>query len=139
MYAIIADGGRQYRVTTGQVLEVDYREAAKGSTIAFENVLCVASDHGVEVGSPAVDGASVAAEVLGVSRGPKLVVQKLRRRKNSRRRTGHRQLFTKVRIGAISGPSMAPPADPEPAPAEEAPPEPAETEAAATDDASSDE
>ena len=101
MYAIIADGGRQYKVEEGQELDLDYRDVAKGEELKFERVLAVSRDEGLELGRPAVEGASVSAEVLGVAFGKKLTVQKLRRRKNSRRRTGHRQLYTKVRINKI--------------------------------------
>lgn len=102
MYAIIADSGRQFKVEEGQELEVDYRDVAKGSEITFDRVLAIADDGGFHLGQPALDGATVTAEVLGPSQGPKLVVQKFRRRKNSRRKTGHRQIYTKVRIGKIS-------------------------------------
>lgn len=102
MYAIILDGGRQYRVEEGQQLDVDYREAAKGSELQFERVLAVANDEGLKLGKPMVDGAAVSAEVLGVRLGDKISVQKLRRRKNSRRRTGHRQMYTTVRINKIT-------------------------------------
>ncbi len=102
MYAIILDGGRQYKVEEGQQLEVDYREAAKGAELQFERVLAVSGDEGLRLGKPTVDGASVSAEVLGVRLGEKISVQKLRRRKNSRRRTGHRQMYTTVRINKIT-------------------------------------
>jgi len=101
MYAIIADGGRQYRVEEGQELDVDYRDASKGDELRFERVLAVSDDTGLKLGSPAVTGASVHAEVLGVQLGEKLTIQKLRRRKNSRRKTGHRQMHTRVRIKKI--------------------------------------
>jgi len=101
MYAIIADGGRQYRVEEGQELRLDYRGAPKGTQIQLDRVLAVATDAGLQVGTPTVAGASVTAEVLGVELGEKLVVQKLRRRKNSRRKTGHRQMHTRVRIDSI--------------------------------------
>lgn len=102
MYAIIADGGRQYRVEEGQELEVDYRDTSGEKEITFGRVLAISDDAGFHLGKPALDGATVSAEVLGPSQGPKLVIQKFRRRKNSRRKTGHRQLYTKVRIGKIS-------------------------------------
>ena len=101
MYAIIEDGGRQFRVEEGQVLEIDYRDPSSGDQITFQRVLAGRDDNGVKIGAPAVEGASVTAEVLGTSQGPKLVVQKLRRRKNSRRKTGHRQLYTQVKISKI--------------------------------------
>ncbi len=101
MYAIIADGGRQYRVVEGQELDIDYRDVAKGAQIEFGRVLAVSSDDGVRLGQPTLQGAKVTAEVLGVQQGDKLFVQKLRRRKNHRRRVGHRQLYTRVRIDKI--------------------------------------
>jgi large subunit ribosomal protein L21 len=73
-----------------------------GDEIVFDHVLAVSSDAGVQLGKPTVDGASVTAEVLGVDRGPKLFVQKFRKRKNSKRRTGHRQLYTRVVIRGIA-------------------------------------
>lgn len=102
MYAIIVDGGRQYRVEEGQELDVDYRDLPKGEELQFDRVLAVSGEEGVQLGQPTLEGASVTAEVLGPVNGPKLAVQKLRRRKNSRRRTGHRQLYTKVRISKIA-------------------------------------
>lgn len=102
MYAIIADSGRQYKVEQGQELEIDYRDIPQGETVTFDRVLAISGDEGLQLGKPVVDGASVMAEVVGPSKGPKIHIQKLRRRKNSRRRTGHRQLYTKVRISSIT-------------------------------------
>ena len=102
MYAIISDSGRQYTVKEGDVLSVDYREAEKGSTIDFERVLAVSGDSGLTLGTPTVDGAKVTAEVIGPKLGQKLVIQKFRRRKNSRRKTGHRQMHLEVKIGKIT-------------------------------------
>jgi large subunit ribosomal protein L21 len=87
MYAIIADGGRQYRVEEGQELDIDYREVPTGDHIEFGCVLAVSTTAGVQLGQPTLDGAKVTAEVLGVEQGDKLTVQKLRRRKTFRRRT----------------------------------------------------
>jgi large subunit ribosomal protein L21 len=102
MYAIIADGGRQYKVEEGQELEIDYREISSGDELKFDRVLAVSNEEGLRMGNPTVDGASVTAEVLGPVKGEKIYVQKLRRRKNFRRRTGHRQIYTRVRISKIS-------------------------------------
>jgi large subunit ribosomal protein L21 len=102
MYAIIADGGRQYRVEEGQELDVDYREAATGQEIEFDRVLAVSSDQGLQLGQPTLEGVKVTAQVLGVQQGDKIYVQKFRRRKNYRRRTGHRQMYTRVRINRIA-------------------------------------
>lgn len=101
MYAIVADGPRQYRVEEGQVLTIDLQDAVKGDEFTFEKVLAVSGDDGFQLGSPVVDGISVTAEVIGVEQAKKIYVQKLRRRKNSRRRTGHRQMHTVIRITSI--------------------------------------
>jgi large subunit ribosomal protein L21 len=102
MYAIINDGSRQHRVEEGQELVVDYRDLPVGEKLTFEKVLAVGGDGEVKLGQPVVKGASVTAEVLGPEKGEKLVVQKLRRRKNMRRKTGCRQVFTRVRIANIT-------------------------------------
>lgn len=103
MYAIISDSGKQYRVEEGQELDVDYRDTTKGDELKFERVLAVSGDDGLKLGSPVVEGATVTAEVIGMHQGEKLVVQKIRRRKNSRRKNGHRQMYTRVRIAKIEG------------------------------------
>jgi large subunit ribosomal protein L21 len=103
MYAIISDNGKQIKVEEGQEVDIDYREAAKGDSLNFDRVLAVSGEGGLKLGSPVVAGASVSAQVLGVEQGEKLVVQKFRRRKNSRRKTGHRQMYTRVRIEKIEG------------------------------------
>jgi large subunit ribosomal protein L21 len=103
MYAIIAADGRQYKVQSGDEIQIDLRDGANpGDSIAFDNILLVSGPGGVKVGKPTVAGASVAAEVLDQEMGDKIYIQKMRRRKNFRRRTGHRQKYTRVRIGAIT-------------------------------------
>jgi large subunit ribosomal protein L21 len=102
MYAIIQDSGRQIKVVEGQELDIDYREVHAGDEITFDKVLAHSNGSSLTLGSPSVSGAKVTAKVVGVVQGPKLVVQKLRRRKASRRRTGHRQLHTRVKIEAIA-------------------------------------
>lgn len=103
MYAIVDDGGRQLRVEKGQELEIDYRgdSVAAGDVIDFPRVLTIGDGKDIQMGSPALSGARVSAEVLGPSKGPKLVVQKFRRRKTFRRKNGHRQLNHLVRITGI--------------------------------------
>ncbi len=103
MYAIIVDGGRQYRVEPGMVLDLDYRDLPAGENITISKVLCVGGDEGLKLGSPALDGAVVTASVLGLSQDKKLYIQKFRRRKHYKRRTGHRQMHTRVRIESITG------------------------------------
>ena len=103
MYAIIEDGGRQYKIQEGQEIEVDFRSEPKaGEKIQFDKVLAVSGDEGLRIGKPVLEGVSVSAEVLGVEMGEKIYIQKFRRRKNSRRRTGHRQMYTKVKIDKIA-------------------------------------
>ncbi len=101
MYAIIEEGGSQYRVEEGQEVVIDYRDIPVGESIQFTKVLAYRDDEGLRVGQPALESAQVTGEVLQVEQGPKLRVGKFRRRKNSRRRTGHRQLHTRVRIDKI--------------------------------------
>lgn len=104
MYAIIAADGRQYKVQQGDEIQIDLREDAKeGDALTFDSVLLVSGEAGIKVGKPMVAGASVAAEILKQEMGDKVYIQKMRRRKNFRRRTGHRQMYTRVRIGAIKG------------------------------------
>jgi len=102
MYAIITDGGRQFKVEEGQEIDVDYRDVSTGSELVFDRVLALRDGEGLKIGQPTLQAATVTAEVLGVDQGPKLTVQKLRRRKNSRRKTGHRQWYTRVKISKIS-------------------------------------
>ena len=101
MYAIISEDGHQFKVEEGQELDIDYRDLAAGDQVKFDRVLAYRDDDTLKVGQPVIEGASVTAEVLAVAQGPKLVVQKARRRKNYRRKTGHRQLYTRVKISKI--------------------------------------
>jgi large subunit ribosomal protein L21 len=102
MYAIIATDGRQYKVEEGQEIQVDLRESKEGDKVTFDRVLLVSGGGSVKLGQPTVAGASVTAEVLGQEMGDKVYIQKIRRRKNFRRRTGHRQMYTRVRIESIA-------------------------------------
>lgn len=103
IYAIVADGGRQYRVSEGQELAIDFRHLSPGSEFVFEQVLAVSKGGKLTLGKPMVKGAKVKAAVLGPVQGEKIYVQKFARRKNYRRRTGHRSLSTRVRIDSIAG------------------------------------
>jgi large subunit ribosomal protein L21 len=102
MYAIISDGARQYRVEEGQEVVISYRDVPAGEKFNFESVLAVGGSGDAKLGSPHVKGATVAAEVIGPEKGEKHVIQKLRRRKNFRKKTGERHIFTRVKIGKIS-------------------------------------
>ncbi len=100
MFAVFKTGGKQYRVAADDVLSVAKIEAEPGTIVQFGEVLLVGGDT-VQAGAPTVAGASVAAEVIEQSRGPKVIAFKKRRRKNSRRKRGHRQDFTLIRISEI--------------------------------------
>ena len=108
MFAIIEESGHQLKVSEGQELAIDYRaDAEVGQTIKFESVLLANGGGSSQIGAPLLDGAFVEAEVIDATvKGPKLEVQKIRRRKNSRRHTGHRQKYTGVRITSISVPNL---------------------------------
>jgi large subunit ribosomal protein L21 len=99
-YAVIETGGKQYKVEAGQKLQVERLAAEAGKPFAFDKVLLVVAGEGKDpaVGLPYLKGATVAAEVLGEIRGPKVVNFRFKRRKNYRRKKGHRQIYTEVKI-----------------------------------------
>jgi large subunit ribosomal protein L21 len=101
-YAVIRTGGKQYRVTPDAVLTVERLEAEPGATITFHDVLAVGTDGGLTIGAPTVPGAHVTATVVEQSRGDKVIIFKKRRRQNSRRKNGHRQHQTVLKISAIA-------------------------------------
>ncbi len=100
MFAVFKTGGKQYRVAADDLLKVDKIKGEPGDIVAFGDVLLVGGES-VTVGAPMIAGATVAAEVIEQGRGPKIIAFKKRRRKNSRRKRGHRQEFTLVRITEI--------------------------------------
>ena len=100
MYAVIRTGGKQYRVSEGQTLRVEKLTGKAGDKITFSEVLLLGGDA-PKVGQPLVKGAQVAAEIVGEGKGKKIVVFKFKRRKNYRRKTGHRQPFTELKITGI--------------------------------------
>ena len=101
MYAIIETGGKQYRVTEGDILTIEKIEVAEGQTFDFDRVLTVVKDGEVVVGKPLVSDAKVTAEVVSHGKGKKILVFKYKAKSNYRRRQGHRQPFTKIRIEKI--------------------------------------
>ena len=103
MYAVIKTGGKQYRVSKDDVLTIERLPGDAGGKIEFDEVLMVGSGASVKVGTPTVAGAKVTAELIEQTRGPKLIAFKKRRRKNSRRKKGHRQDLSSVRITGITG------------------------------------
>jgi len=102
MYAVIQTGGKQYRVSPGDVIYIEKLALAEGEEVAFD-VLMVSRDGDVLVGTPLVEGVQATGKVLAHGRGKKIVVYKFKAKKNYRRKQGHRQPFTKVEITAIAG------------------------------------
>lgn len=102
MFAVIRTGGKQYRVTPDLVLKVEKLEGEPGATVTFTDVLAVGSDAGVTIGTPVVAGASVTATVIAQDRLDKVIIFKKRRRQNSRRKNGHRQHVTVLRVAGIN-------------------------------------
>ena len=102
MYAVIKTGGKQYRVSEGQVLRVEKLKGNAGDKVSFEEVLLVGGDT-PKIGQPLVKGATVAAEIMAQDRAKKIVVFKFRRRKRSRKKNGHRQHYTAVKILSVKG------------------------------------
>ena len=101
MYAIIATGGKQYKVAEGDVVKIEKLDAAVDSTVTFDQVLLV-SDADVVVGNPTVAGATVTATVVGEGKDKKVIVYKYKRKTGYHKKNGHRQLFTKVKIEKIN-------------------------------------
>jgi large subunit ribosomal protein L21 len=129
MFAVFEDGSRQYRVSEGERVTVDYRQAEKGTKLEFPRVLLYQSGDDLRIGQPLVEGARILGEVVDQT-STKVYVQKYRRRKHYRRLRGHRQPFTEVQIRYILLPGMEPPAPP---PENQAPaPQPSPSETAAT-------
>jgi len=105
MYAILETGGKQYKVQPGDVIEVERLDGEVGDQIELGRVLMLAGDDGQPTfGSPAIDGAKAFGEVVEHGKGPKLIVFKYKNKVRYRRKTGHRQIVTRVRVGDIVGP-----------------------------------
>lgn len=102
MYAVIETGGKQYKVSEGDVIFIEKLEAAEGDAVTFDKVLVVADGENITVGAPAVSGATVTAKVEKQGKAKKIYVFKMKRKKNYRRKKGHRQPFTKVTIEKIN-------------------------------------
>jgi large subunit ribosomal protein L21 len=102
MYAVIKTGGKQYRVAEGQKLRVERLPGNPGDSLSFDQVLLLGGDA-PKVGRPLVQGATVSAQIVAHDRAKKIIVFKLRRRKNYRRKQGHRQPYTELQITGIKG------------------------------------
>jgi large subunit ribosomal protein L21 len=129
MYAVIKTGGKQYRVAPNEVLKVERLPVEAGRRIAFNEVLAVDSGQGLKIGAPMVAGAMVTATVVEQTHAPTILVFKKKRRHNYRRKNGHRQDLTVIRIGEILTDGRQPSAEPEAAPAAEAKEKPAKAAA----------
>ena len=101
MYAILKTGGKQYRVSEGDIITIEKLEATANDSVTFEDVLTIVNDGDVKVGAPLVDGAKVTGTVLEQGKAKKILVFKYKAKSNYRLRQGHRQPFTKVRIESI--------------------------------------
>jgi len=102
MYAVVRAGGKQYRVSSGEKLRVETLPGVVGSELTLDEVLLVGDGEGLKVGTPVVKGATVKAKIVAHGLGEKVMTFKLRRRKNSKRRRGHRQGYTEIEITGIT-------------------------------------
>jgi large subunit ribosomal protein L21 len=102
VYAVIETGGKQHRVTEGEVLRIDKIAAEVGDEVTFDKVMLIKADDAVTIGKPYVENASVKAEVVEQGKDKKIIVFKYKRKKNYQRKQGHRQQYTAVRITAIA-------------------------------------
>lgn len=103
MYAVIETGGKQYKVSEGDVLFIEKLDVEAGDSVTFDKVLVVADGENVKIGAPTVEGATVAAKVEKNGKAKKIYVFKMKRKKNYRNKKGHRQPYTKVTIEKING------------------------------------
>ena len=103
MYVVIKTGGKQYRVTKGEILQVEKLEAETGASVEFDTVLMIADSSQVRIGAPYIEGARVTATVKSQGRSPKVLIVKFRRRKHYRKTQCHRQSYTELQISGISG------------------------------------
>jgi len=102
MYAVIQTGGKQYKVTEGEVLKIEKLTEEAGNEFSFDSVLLINDGSGLKVGSPYLEGASVKAKVLSQGRHKKITIIKFKRRKHHMKKMGHRQYYTEVQITGIS-------------------------------------
>lgn len=102
MYAVIKTGGKQHRVSVGDTVAIEKIDGGKGDTVVFDNVLMVATEEQIRIGTPTVSGAKVTGEIIAQTKAPKLAVFHMKRRKGYRKKTGHRQPLTRMRIREIS-------------------------------------
>jgi large subunit ribosomal protein L21 len=102
MYAVIKTGGKQHRVSEGDVIAIEKLSGSKGETIVFDQVLMIEKEGDIRIGKPMVEGAKVIGEILAQAKAAKLIVFKMKKRKGYHKKNGHRQLLTSMRIKEIS-------------------------------------
>lgn len=118
MYAVIRTGGKQYRVAEGDIVELEKLDGEAGAPVTFDEVLLLGDEGTTQLGRPLVDGAAVTGQILAQFKARKVLIFKIKRRKNYRRKKGHRQEMTRVRVTGISakgtskGANVAPPLPP---------------------------
>ena len=103
MYAVVRTGGRQYKVAVGEELLVEKLDGSKGDKVNLDDVLMVSGEKDVKVGTPVLSGSKVKCEILSQEKGPKIQVFKFKRRKKYRKKTGHRQEYTRLKVLEIAG------------------------------------
>ena len=101
MYAVFKTGGKQYKVSEGEIIKIEKLEVDTGKKVTFNEVLMISDGENVQVGSPLLEKASVEAKVISQGKGKKVNILKFKRRKHSMKQQGHRQLFTEIKIGKI--------------------------------------
>jgi len=102
MYAVIKTGGKQHKVSEGDVISIEKINGSRGDTVSFNEVLMISKDDGIKVGTPYLEGANVSGEIIEQTKGQKINVFKMKRRKGFKKKTGHRQKLTRMKIKAIS-------------------------------------
>jgi large subunit ribosomal protein L21 len=103
MFAVVRTGGKQLRVAPGESVRVEKLDGAIGDTVELDEVLLVGGEGDARIGTPLVQGAKVVGTITDQARGPKLIIFKMKRRKGYRRKTGHRQLYTEIRVDRVEG------------------------------------
>lgn len=101
MFAVVRSGGKQFRVEPGTAFRVEKLQGAVGDSVELAEVLLLGGDDGAKIGTPLVDGAKVVGTITEQARGPKLTIFKMKRRKGYRRKSGHRQAYTEIRVDKI--------------------------------------
>ncbi|MDT8451228.1 MAG: 50S ribosomal protein L21 [Gammaproteobacteria bacterium] len=102
MYAVVSTGGKQYRLTQGEVLRVEKLDAEEGTTVELDKVLMIADGDKLNIGAPLIEGGKVSVVIKSHGRGKKVEIMKFRRRKHHQKRTGHRQSYTEIEVTGIS-------------------------------------